>query len=293
MVCGNDMALLELNDVIAPSEAPTVTPVVQYSITDHTRYSTTITAIGYGLDSPSDTTSSGQRRIRQNINLQCIPGDASIDCGSLTGTQLTVNEFASGDGTCEGDSGSSAYEQKLFTSGSPVSFGVLSRGGSTSTTCIGGIYTRTDKWKDFIVQNALQAAKDGSYTAPAWTQAPLPDGGAPPAPGTGQLGDACADNTDCASSICQSLDGQTYICTQGCDGSAGSCPAGYSCQQSYCFPAPKPTSGGGTRTVITKSGCSVDPVGPDPTKPVPWRTGVAMAVVALAIARRRRPFSSL
>jgi len=164
-VCGNDMALLILKDNISSNEAPTVTPVVQYPMTDHTRYSTTVTAIGYGNTSTSG--GAGTRRIKQNINLGCIPGDKTIPCGNQPG--IDMKEFASGNGTCSGDSGSSAYEQKAFNNGSWVSFGPLSRGGESGTNCIGGIYTRTDQWGSFLIQAAQDAAQMGGYPAPPWT----------------------------------------------------------------------------------------------------------------------------
>ena len=49
--CGNDMALIELVDNVSLKEAAGtfVTPVVQYKMTDHTRYASTVTALGYGL----------------------------------------------------------------------------------------------------------------------------------------------------------------------------------------------------------------------------------------------------
>src|SRR5581483_4901174 len=102
-VCGNDMALLILKQNVSANEAPNVTPVVQYAMTDHPRYSTTVTAIGYGNNTVSS--GAGTRRIKEQINLACIPGDKSIDCGMQT--QIDVKEFASGNGTCSGDSGSS------------------------------------------------------------------------------------------------------------------------------------------------------------------------------------------
>lgn len=307
LVCGNDMALIELKDDVSSSEVSTlVTPVVQYSIGDTSRYSTTVTAIGYGINTPADMSgsSAGYRRIKQNINLTCIPNDPALDCGSLMGV-LTANEFVSGDGTCEGDSGSSAYEQKNFNMSTPVSFGVLSRGGvdTQTQTCVGGIYTRTDAWKDFIINTAKSAAADGGYPPPSWTQPPPPpppDGGMPPPPGQGQLGDACSNNTDCASKLCESQDGSSYTCTQTCDAS-NPCPTGYACAASgnanYCFPQAPSTDGGGGgggshEIVITKSGCSVSPTAADPTKPVPWRLGALAAVVGLAIARRRRARSA-
>ncbi len=287
--CGNDMALIELVDNVSLKEAAGtfVTPVVQYKMTDHTRYASTVTALGYGIDAPNALNSSGSRRIRQNINLVCIPGDAKIDCGN-TGGQLLPSEFESGDGTCEGDSGSSGYEQKQFNASNPVSFGVLSRGGSTSTACLGGVYTRTDAFKDFIVNTAITAAADGKYTAPPWTQPPPPpsDGGTL-APGQGQLGDPCADNTSCASSICGSRDGTTYTCTQACDGT-NVCPSGFACDpaSSQCFAAPTAPPGATTRTVTT-TGCAIAPA-PDPTKPVPWGAGAIVGIIGLVYARRRR-----
>jgi len=305
-VCGNDMALIEVSDNISTSETggTYVTPVVQYSMTDHTRYSTTVTAIGYG-DTSATTQDAGTRHIRQNINLGCIPGDPQLDCPSQAMTQMTVNEFISGDSTCEGDSGSSAYEQKNFNKNVPVSFGVLSRGGSEGTTCVEPIYTRTDAWKDFLVQTALTAASDGGYTAPAWTQTPPPpgsdagtdagstdDGAAPPPPGS--LGAGCTDNSDCDSGICESDDnGQTFICSAPCDSSGDGSDCGeanYQCiddgsgnNTGLCFPKPPASTfndqGGG--------GCAIG--SSDPSKPVPWGTLVlAGAWVAVAAVRSRR-----
>ncbi|CAN5706141.1 hypothetical protein BH09MYX1_BH09MYX1_23890 [soil metagenome] len=295
-VCGNDIALLVLKDNVSAGEATPVIPVVQYSMTDHTRYSTTVTAIGFGITAPG-ANDSGTRRIRQDINIACIPGDKQIDCGSLQGAQLTENEFVSGDSTCSGDSGSSAYEQKNFSKGVPVSFGVLSRGGDVSGTCVSPIYTRTDKWKDLIVATAITAAQQGGYTAPSWTQPPpvVPDGGVPipgdaGSTGNGELGTPCSDSTECTSGKCAAPgDGQQSVCTQGCDVTAQDCPDGYQCVDNgnggQCFVPPTTTTpfsngnnGGG--------GCSV---ASDPNKPVPWKQGTLILLVsAVLISRRRR-----
>lgn len=295
-VCGNDMALIILQDNVSAGEATPVTPVVQYSMTDHTRYSTSVTAIGFGITAPG-LNDSGTRRILQDVNLACIPGDKIIDCGNLTGSQLTVNEFVSGDSTCSGDSGSSAYEQKNFNKGVPVSFGVLSRGGDVNGKCVSPIYTRTDKWKDFIVATALTAAQQGGYPAPSWTQAPPPppaDGGVPtadggPASGNGELGAPCADPTECASGKCAApADGEQSVCTQACDVNAQDCPDGYQCTDTgvggQCFLKP-PT----TTTTSGNNGGGGCNVAADPNKPVPWKQGsIILFAAALLFARRRR-----
>lgn len=299
-VCGNDMALIMLYDNVSASEAggQFVTPVVQYSMTDHTRYSTTVTAIGYG-DTSATTQDAGTRHILQNIQLACIPGDSVIDCPSQAMSQVTVNEFVSGDSTCEGDSGSSAYEERAFDKNIAVSFGVLSRGSSSGSTCIQPVYTRTDAWKDFIVNTAITAASAGGYTPPSWTQAPpsstdggtpdsgtTADGATPPPPGS--LGAPCSDPTDCNSGLCLSNDGGTsYICSATCDpnGNGSDCGAtGYVCQgdgngNGYCFP--------GQQTFNNQSGgCAVGKS--DPSKPVPWGTIALAGAWLFAFGARRR-----
>lgn len=166
-VCGNDIALLILSQNI--SLPAYVTPVLNPPMTDHTVYSPTVTAIGYGITSATDMsgTSAGTRRIKQNVELTCIPGDSTFPNCSRD-YPMTAAEFASGNGTCEGDSGSDAYEQDNFNAGRWVGFGVLSRGGDSGSTCLGGIYTRFDAWSALIIDAATQAAASGGYDVPSW-----------------------------------------------------------------------------------------------------------------------------
>jgi MYXO-CTERM domain-containing protein len=171
-VCGNDIALLILAQTISLPDY--VTPVINPPMTDHTRYSATVTAIGYGITSANDTSgsSAGVRRIRQGIALTCIPGDPTFaNCYPSRTLPITMAEFSSGNGTCEGDSGSDAYEQDNFDSGKWFGFGVLSRGASSGSTCVGGIYTRFDAWSSLLLDAAKQAAAAGGYDLPAWAGA--------------------------------------------------------------------------------------------------------------------------
>lgn len=298
-VCGNDMALLILTSNVSGNEAPTVTPVVQYPMTDHPRYSTTETAIGYGNTSPSG--GAGTRRIKQNISVKCIPGDKGIDCGVQP--QISPNEFLTGDGTCSGDSGSSAYEQRNFNNGQWVSFGTLSRGGESGGMCLGGIYTRTDSWKSWIIQTANTAAQLGGYPPPAWTLPPPdpPDGGTDGGivPGSAQVGEVCGDVTDCAQGlVCQAKTADDpSICTTPCAPDAPSCPDGFECASNgvdnYCFPVPPvvtPEAGPDTGIPAAQTATAGCAMVPDPTKPVPWKgLTVATALGAILLLRRRRP----
>jgi Trypsin len=264
-VCGNDLALLILTSNVSPGEATPITPAVQFPITDHTRYSTTDTAIGYGVTTPTNTNTAGQRHIRQNIEIQCIPGDKQLDCGALAGKDLDTKEFLAGDGTCEGDSGSSAYEQLSFNANKPVSLGVLSRGGVSldGQTCVSAVYTRLDSWKDLIIQTAQQAAQQGAYPPPAWTiggttppadAGASADSGATTGPAAGQFGATCDSDDACGTKTCRSINGGSLICTSTCDGN-NACPDSYTCAKGFCFP--KADTGNSITRGTTSSGCGV------------------------------------
>jgi hypothetical protein len=309
-VCGNDLALIILSQNVSVPQY--VEPVLNPALTDHKSWATTVTAIGYGIDTPTDSngTSAGTRRIKQNIGLVCIPNDTTfVDCFSdPTAKQfMAASEFQSGDGTCEGDSGSSAYDQTQFGAGKWVSFGVLSRGGVSSDgqTCTGSVYSRFDSWAQLIIDTANQAAAAGGYPPPAWTTggtsssssgssggssgggsgsgAVGADGG--PTTGRGD-GTVCGANTDCSSQNCVSTDGKNFVCASPC-GASNACASGSSCNGGYCF-TDAPTS------VSQHSGCAVAPLDAGTGGRAPWREGLAgvAAVVGLGLVRRRRTASS-
>jgi V8-like Glu-specific endopeptidase len=183
MICGNDLALIILDGPIQLGEY--VTPAISPQLTDRNAYASSFAAIGYGVTTPTDQagTTAGIRRIKENVPIVCIPNDKSIaDCfGDPTNHKvLTATEFVAGDAsTCEGDSGSNAFDQASFNSGKWVSFGVLSRGGVSQDgkTCTNPIYARFDSWSQLVIDAAKEAAQAGGYTAPSWTNAtPAPAG---------------------------------------------------------------------------------------------------------------------
>ncbi len=166
--CGNDIALIILEKSIPATEAQPAIPVVQFSMTDE-RLGGSITAMGYGITNPS-ANDSGQRRIRENIPLLCIPGSKSMDC---TGDNAKFSddpaEFVTEGYVCSGDSGSGAFDQTSFNRGTPYVLGALSRGPQTQDKCLAAIYSRTDAHAKLIIDAAIKAARSGSYTAPDWT----------------------------------------------------------------------------------------------------------------------------
>jgi secreted trypsin-like serine protease len=344
--CGNDIALMILDQNI---ELPQyVVPTINPPMTDHSVYSTSVTAIGYGLDSPTDEAgvSAGYRRIKENIPLFCVPNDQTIpDCLTIPGASrvLTASEFMSGDGsTCEGDSGSSAFDQGNFDLGKWVSFGLLSRGGVSQDgqTCIQPIYTRFDAWGPLLIEAATEAASAGGYNAPAWAGgtgisgapevdasassnspgmsgssldgsaqadgasnelAPRADAASSQSPGTARGapeplidGTACPNDSACQSNNCVSTDDKTFVCAHAC-ASGTICPAMFSCQNGFCFPAMPTSPTSATSPMSSASPASTS--GPErsssgctftATSPEPWRSTAFGALILFAAARTRR-----
>jgi hypothetical protein len=97
---------------------------------------------------------------------------------------MLPSELAAGNGLCEGDSGSGAYEPTSLAAGKPIVMGVLSRAGDSAGQCIDAIYGRTDTASALLVNAAKEAAALGGYAVPPWADpsGALADAGAPPDP---------------------------------------------------------------------------------------------------------------
>ncbi len=191
--CGNDIALVILEKNVPASEAQPATPVVQFRMTDK-RLGGSITAMGYGITNPS-AEDSGQRRIRQNIPLLCIPGSRDMDCkGELAKYSNDPAEFVTEGFVCSGDSGSGAFDQNSFDTASPYVLGALSRGPQTKDKCLAAIYSRTDMHSQLIIGAADKAATQGGYAPLAWAT-PLVAAPGSTDPTTGELCDTatCTD----------------------------------------------------------------------------------------------------
>lgn len=318
-VCGNDIALMILDRNIELPEY--VTPTINPPMTDHSEYSTTVTAIGYGISTPLDEAgvTAGTRRIKEDIPLYCIPNDTTFaNCFSDPQAMqvLSADEFVSGDAsTCEGDSGSGAYDQPSFNRGDWVAFGVLSRGAVSQdgTTCVQPVYSRFDAWGSLLIGAATEAATMGGYSAPVWaggsglptTATSAVDAAATedaaggsgvitskPSPGSLADGKACTVDSDCATNACVSTDDVTFVCASPC--SSGACSVGFACTSGFCFEGKvaavaSTADGSASPPAVTHGkGCSVSPLGS------PGRGGAASGLAALALmgvatVRRRSP----
>jgi Trypsin len=166
--CGNDIALIILEKSIPADQARPVTPAVQFSLSDASIVGDKIAAIGFGVTGPSNS-DSGQRRIRENIAVTCVPGDKRYACDDAITIDIDDKaEFVTEGWVCSGDSGSGAFEQKSYTTGETIVLGTLSRGPQSADKCLAAIYTRTDAHAKMIIDAGLKAAEQGAYEAPAW-----------------------------------------------------------------------------------------------------------------------------
>lgn len=269
---GNDIALIILNSNVPAAEAKPVTPAVQHALFNTKRYSTGMTAIGFGLTGAGNN-DSGTRRIRSNLSIECMDG-STTPCSSIMDPSgeapIDANEFISSGGVCSGDSGSSAYEAKSMAAGAPISMGVASR---APDTCDLAVYTRTDAHKALIIQAGKRAASLGGYTVPVWTQAVTPDPEDTPyvPPPKGALGAACTVSAECESKLCaKKPTGSGRVCSQTCSPDPDDCPDGFACGTgNQCFagqkavtepaaeePPAAETPPGETTASAESSGCS-------------------------------------
>jgi MYXO-CTERM domain-containing protein len=161
--CGNDIALLILESNVPASSSPTIEPRVgTMPMTGES-----FTAIGYGLNSPTDAqgTSAGIRRTSMsNLEVGCV-GMEECDAGD----RIRDNEWAAKAPICSGDSGGPALDAQGRV------IGVASR---SDDPCAVGLYSAVGGWKDLIVKAGQDAADLGGYDPPAWAGPTMADGGA-------------------------------------------------------------------------------------------------------------------
>lgn len=256
LFCGNDVAILILKDSIPAEVAQWKTPRVDSALASDEEYF----AIGYGLTSDANENSSGYRRRRDQLYVDCAEEACPPD------PQMRDSEWLGDTGICSGDSGGPAVDlaQRVV--------GVTSRGGPQ---CSWPIYGSTHSWGDWIKETVRHAAELGGYEAPPyandWPTDPLYN-----AP----IGGACGECPVCIKDKCSRL----------CDPNSP-CPSGYACEEvdangtTACSPKPKPQP----TDEEEETSCTVSNTGgSDPTNPVPWFVGALGAVVAAAVRRRSR-----
>jgi MYXO-CTERM domain-containing protein len=247
-LCGQDQAILILNNNVDPSEAVPLVPRVDAPLARGEQYY----AVGYGLTSDAGSDAEVRRR-RDNLFIDCV----SEECAAFI---ARPTEWVGDTGICHGDSGGPAVDLVNRV------VGVTSRG---SEGCDDPIYGYVLSWGQWIKDSVVYGSQLGGYAPPPWAT------GFPTDPVyTAPVGGSCAVNEECPSNVCLN-----EYCTRPCTEIA-TCPDGYTCGDAQLCEKKK-------KKASNETSCSVSLPSPDPTKPIPWFMG-AGALGALALLRRRR-----
>ena len=149
-VCGNDVALLILNQRVSSGEATPLVPRLDEPVIPGEIFK----ASGYGHTGNGD--GAGVRRSIYRREVLCL--GYLNGCGEQN-QAIYPNEWVGTDGTCEGDSGGPALDDQNQV------VGVLSRGGQG---CSLPVYTDVVEQAAWIRETAERAAVLGNYQPPSW-----------------------------------------------------------------------------------------------------------------------------
>ncbi|WP_437733388.1 trypsin-like serine peptidase [Sorangium sp. So ce1335] len=263
--CGNDQAILILDELIPESEAAPLVPRVDEPLKAGEEYY----AVGFGATNDRST-GAGLRRRRDKLFIDCV----ADGCPSSV---VKRTEWVGDTGICEGDSGGPSLDLMHRV------IGVTSRGAEG---CEYPIYGYVYGWAEWIKETTVRAAGMGGYAAPRWAT------GFPTDPVfSAEIGGACEQPAHCETNAC--LDG---YCTRPCDAIA-TCPGGYEChaELGFCAKLPEPPpsedevkDGEDAEDEASGGSCSINNPRPDPTKPVPWLLGAAGLGAVTTLRRLRR-----
>lgn len=209
-VCGNDIALLVLEEAIPAEEAIPYVPRVDVPMGNEELYS----AVGYGYTGANGQGAGVRRRI-DNLTSVCV----EWYCGQPT----LQNEWIGPGKICEGDSGGPALDTLNRQVGIASSYLGINCENAYS------LYSHIHPWADWLKEKTIALTESGGIATPPWAT------GWPTDPAYSyDIGANCTGDSECESGIC--VQG---ICTRMCNDDAP-CPGPYYCPPAtaICMPLP-------------------------------------------------------
>ncbi|MFW5739958.1 MAG: S1 family peptidase [Myxococcota bacterium] len=157
-VCGGDVAVMILDDLVEPEEAWPIPPRIDQSPVADEWYR----AVGFGATNDNGS-GSGLRRERRDLRVWCV----GQECSKVY--QVQPNEWMGETGICPGDSGGPAIDEQGRV------IGITSRGGAQCST---PIYGDVAGWASWLMEMGERAAQLGGYEPAPWVRGgstmPLP-----------------------------------------------------------------------------------------------------------------------
>lgn len=261
-VCGNDQAILILDQPMPPEEATPLVPRVDVPLDAGEAYY----AVGYGATNDAGS-GAGTRRRRDDLFITCV----AEGCPEW---KVMATEWEGDQGICQGDSGGPSVDLQNRV------IGVTSRGtAGCDNPVYGYVYARAQWIKD----TTLHAAELGGYEPPPWATG-FPTDPAYQAP----VGNPCEFAEECAAGVC--ADG---YCSRPCNDIAA-CPDGFTCEgegdTSFCVKPRIETRSDDDDSDSDAQGalCSIGQPAPHPTTPIPWLVSAGLGLAALCRRRRAR-----
>lgn len=305
-VCGYDVALLILSGTGIPSSAAAL---IEPVLDDPTIAKKQFSAVGFGLQDPSDNQTAGTRMRFDSSSVYCV-GASCPDAADASD-----DEWVGNSPVCSGDSGGPALDEQGRV------FGVTSRG---DTMCTYALYSNVADWADFVRSTAKDAAVSGGYPPLPWVAEGEPgaggsggqssgsagststpsagaptvgvagasaEGGAstgvPSSPTVDPLGEACNGPNDCPGTYQCWSDNQKPpgVCVPPC-GAKDACPKDYQCEavgaQKVCAPVPVPSN------AVTRSASTSCTVSAPTSSSSPGALAGALVFGLAWLGRRRR-----
>jgi hypothetical protein len=187
-VCGDDVALLVLEEPVPAAEANPAEVVTTHAGFETETSARVFGGFGYGATSP-DGTGTGIRRGRFDLPIRCVRDDPSYSCVPYLDTSVT-GELVGGGGPCSGDSGMAALTEPRRI------VAVLARSTAAPDRCADGVYERADRWGWFVADAVIDVSTKSGDPVPAWATAAF-------------NGTYCHSDVECeAGSRCQASDGE-------------------------------------------------------------------------------------
>lgn len=265
-VCGNDVAIAILDDVIPANEATPGTPIFDENEFASFVKESSFAASGFGKTNALEQVDEGVRHLLRGVPIRCVVGDGDRPCPvGILGSLIADQEYLAGSGFCQGDSGAAAISLESANMPPAHIHGVLSRASVSDGKCVDSVFEKLVRWRPFISDTVIRTAARPD-DVPTWAREPYERVSA---------GQACRHGSECADGF-HCVDGGSdrgLVCAAPC-GSDNACSSSFVCENAICV-TPHPPA-------VNDGGCSI----PKASHRERGLIAIAMLILTIVLVRR-------